>query len=463
MSERPRGRAPRAASVAPAREVAYGVLRAVSESDAYANLLLPAAITDAGLSSQDAALATELTYGTLRALGSYDAMIALAADRPVTEIDPAVRDALRLGVHQLHAMRVAPHAAVNESVTLAAREAGRGASSFANAVLRRISRDTPETWQTRIEDAARSDDERLAARTAHPVWIIRALRRALAAENRSDELEELLAADNLAPEVTLIALPGLAEPTGEARPYAPTAFRSPGGDPRPILDASGGAIRVQDEGSQLVALALVAAAPVRAGERWLDLCAGPGGKTALLAASARQGGARLEANEVVPARAGLVRRALDAVPDEVPVHTEDGRAFTAAHPGAFDRILVDAPCTGLGALRRRPEARWRKQPSDVPELVALQEELLRGGLDALAPGGVLAYVTCSPHLAETAGVVDSVLRTRDDVTALDARAALQEVSRTPLDLAGADRPYAQLWPHRHGTDAMFLALLQRRA
>src|SRR5690606_28306793 len=169
----------RPASVAPAREVAYGVLRAVSESDAYANLLLPSAITETGLSAQDAALATELSYGTLRALGSYDAIIALAAERPVAEIDPAVLDALRLGVHQLQAMRVAPHAAVNESVTLAAREAGRGASAFANAVLRRISRDTPESWQQRIEDAARSDDERLAARTAHPVWIIRALRRAL--------------------------------------------------------------------------------------------------------------------------------------------------------------------------------------------------------------------------------------------------------------------------------------------
>src|SRR5690606_21739304 len=191
----------------------------------------------------------------------------------------------------------------------------------------------------------------------------------------------LLEADNAAPEVTLAALPGLADAASPARPYAPTAFASPGGDPHRLIAESGGAIRVQDEGSQLVALALTAAAPIRPGERWLDLCAGPGGKTALLAAIARQQKTRLEANEVVPARAGLVRSALRAVPGEVPVHEQDGRELTAANTGVFDRILVDAPCTGLGALRRRPEARWRKTPADVPELVALQEQLLAGALD----------------------------------------------------------------------------------
>lgn len=447
----------------PARRVAYDVLRAVSDADAYANLMLPSVIADAQLNPQDAALATELTYGTLRRRGTYDAIIAAAADRPASDIDPAVLDALRLATHQLLATRVASHAAVNESVNLVASVQGRGAASFANAVLRRISRETPGEWQDRIEADARSDDERLALRSAHPVWIIRALRRALAAEGRAEELETLLEADNLSPEVTLVALPGLA-PTGEPRrPYAPTAFGSPGGDPHRIVSASGGAVRVQDEGSQLVALALADAAPIRDGERWLDLCAGPGGKTALLAAIAHEHGAVLEANEVVPARAGLVRNALEPVPGEVIVHEEDGRAFTAAHPGRFDRILVDAPCTGLGALRRRPEARWRKSPADVAELVPLQTELLSGAIDALAPGGIVAYVTCSPHLAETTGVVQEVLRTRTDAEEIDARAILADVSDSPIDLGDDGSGRVQLWPHRHGTDAMFLALIRKRS
>lgn len=451
-------------TVQPARRVAFDVLRAVSETDAYANLVLPPAIAEARLSPQDAALATELTYGTLRRLGTYDAIIATAADRTTDSIDPAVLDALRLAVHQLLATRVAPHAAVNESVNLVAAASGRGAASFANAVLRRITRDSEQTWQSRIEGQARSDDERLALRSAHPVWVIRALRRALTAEGRGEELEALLEADNASPEVTLVALPGLADPGEPRLPYAPTAFASSGGDPRGPVEASGGTIRVQDEGSQLVALALAGAAPIAAGERWLDLCAGPGGKTALLAAIARQHEVTLEANEIVPVRARLVRKALRAVPGEVVVHEQDGRVLAASRAGEFDRILVDAPCTGLGALRRRPEARWRKSPADVAELVPLQVDLLSAALDALAPGGIVAYVTCSPHLAETTGVVQEVLRGRSDIVELDARATVADVSRSPIDLADEGRVgtgSAQLWPHRHGTDAMFLALLKR--
>jgi 16S rRNA (cytosine967-C5)-methyltransferase len=451
-------------TVQAARRVAFDVLRAVSDSDAYANLVLPTAIADAGLDPQDAALATELTYGTLRRRGTYDAIIAAAADRSTDDIDPAVRDALRLGVHQLLATRVASHAAVNESVNLVALEVGRGASSFANAVLRRVTRQSAEEWQEQIEREARSDDERLALRSAHPVWIIRALRRALAAEDRVDELDALLEADNVSPEVTLVALPGLAEPGEPRRPYAATAYGSPGGDPHRIVAGSGGTVRVQDEGSQLVALALAAAAPIGEGERWLDLCAGPGGKTALLAAIAHQHGVTVEANEVVPTRARLVRNALRAVPGDVIVHEQDGRELAASRPGEFDRILVDAPCTGLGALRRRPEARWRKSPADVAELVPLQGELLSAAVEALAPGGIVAYVTCSPHLAETAGVVQDVLRSRDDLRVIDARAVVSEVALAPIDLADDGRSESgtvQLWPHRHGTDAMFLALLQR--
>lgn len=459
---RPAQPAPRVA-VQPARQIAYEVLRAVAEDDAYANLVLPAKLREANLPPADAGLATELTYGTLRRQGTYDAVISVAAGRSVDDIDPAVLDALRIGVHQLLSTRVAPHAAVNESVSLVAHAAGRGASGFANAVLRRVTERDEQEWLAEIERGARSDDERLGLRTAHPVWIIRALRRALAAEGREDELEALLDADNVSPDVTLVALPGLAEPEEPRRPYAPTAFALGGGDPAPVVAANGGRVRVQDEGSQLVALALVGAAPVREGEQWLDLCAGPGGKTALLAAEALRTGATLTANEPVPTRARLVRKALRAVPLEVAVEERDGRELAAEAPESFDRILIDAPCTGLGALRRRPEARWRKTAKDVAELVGLQEELLAGALDALAPGGIAAYATCSPHLAETAGVVATVLQRRDDVTELDARAAIAAVSLQPIDLATpADGSgHAQLWPHRHGTDAMFLALIRK--
>jgi 16S rRNA (cytosine967-C5)-methyltransferase len=212
---------------------------------------------------------------------------------------------------------------------------------------------------------------------------------------------------------------------------------------------------VQDEGSQLVALALARAevAGTDTG-RWLDLCAGPGGKAALLGGLAALDGGTLDAVEQSEHRADLVRRAVDGLP--VTVHQADGRAAPVPD-AAFDRVLVDAPCTGLGALRRRPEARWRRQPGDVSGLAKLQRELLTAALRHVRPGGVVAYVTCSPHLAETAGVLAGVLRKHPGVQRLDAREYLPGVP----DLGPG--PTVQLWPHRHGTDAMFVALLRREA
>ncbi|MFT4232562.1 MAG: RsmB/NOP family class I SAM-dependent RNA methyltransferase, partial [Leucobacter sp.] len=335
-------------------------------------------------------------------------------------------------------------------------------------------------------ERARNADEALAARASHPAWVLRALRDALRAEGREHELPELLAADNEAPRVQLVALPGFGAPEIERDPLTGTAgttaeqglvasgpsplgLELPGGDPARVIASLGmpeGVVRVQDQGSQLAALALARARRVTAGERWLDLCAGPGGKTALLAAEARLGGATIRANEVSEHRAELVRRSIAAVADAVEVVSHDGRdpAAYGEGPGAdgprFDRILVDAPCSGLGALRRRPEARWRKRPADLPGLTALQGELLDAAAERLAPGGLLAYVTCSPHLAETRVAVDRLLRKRPELREIDARAILRRVAREPLDLAG-DRLSAQLWPHRHGTDAMFVAVIER--
>lgn len=442
---------------APARRVAAEVLAAVREDDAYANLLLPARIAAARLSPADAGLATELTYGTLRMQGRYDRVIAIAAGRSVARIDPVVLDVLRLGVHQLLATRIPPHAAVGDTVALAPRRA----TGFVNGVLRAVSRATPEEWDARIVDGL-AGDARLAAEFSHPEWVIDALRDALVADGRGAELESLLAADNDAPAVTLVALPGLADVAelGEPGVFAPTAARAPGGDPATVPAVAEGRGRVQDEGSQLAALALSRSRPIVAGERWLDMCAGPGGKAALLGAEAARGRAHLVANEIVPARAGLVRNAL-AVLDPLPEVVEgDAVRFATQAPGGFDRILLDAPCTGLGALRRRPEARWRKRPDDIPGLVDLQARLLDAAVAALAPGGLLAYVTCSPHSAETRTQVEAALTRHPDLIAIDTRAALQDVAAG--DLGDGTGSAAQLWPHRHGTDAMFIQLLTTR-
>ncbi|QDZ13824.1 RsmB/NOP family class I SAM-dependent RNA methyltransferase [Humibacter ginsenosidimutans] len=450
-------------SGASARTVAFDVLRAVDESDAYANLLLPARLERARLSSADAGLATELTYGTLRRRGYYDRVIELAARRPVSRIDEPVLDALRLGCHQLLTLRTPSHAAVNESVELVRSAASRSAVGFANGVLRTIARARPEVWRQRVADAARDDDDLLASLHSHPTWIVRALRHALAAEHREDELEALLEADNAAPRVNLAALPGVAVRPEDSEPdrYSPIGFVWPGGDPAAIVEATGGAIRVQDEGSQLAAQILVAARPPAAGERWLDLCAGPGGKAAVLASAAAAFDVRLVANEIVPARLELVRRAVAPVGTVVELTERDGTVIGAEEAAGYDRVLLDAPCTGLGALRRRPEARWRKAPGDVPELTRLQASLIDSAVAALRPGGILCYVTCSPHLAETRVQVSDALRRHPlQLRELPTQDVVQSFAEHPLDLAG-DPAQVQLWPHRHGTDAMFVALFEK--
>jgi 16S rRNA (cytosine967-C5)-methyltransferase len=510
--------------------VAFDVLRAVQVDDAYANLLLPTRIRRAGLSARDAGFATELTYGTIRMIGRYDVVVAVASGRRADLIEADVLDVMRLGVHQLLGMRTPTHAAVSATVELAREVGVARATGFVNAVMRKVAGKTPEEWDTLVT-AGLGGDALLATRWSHPVWVVSALRDALAAERSRDELVALLAADNEAPRVQLAALPGVATAEdveqatarttsdddeagdvppvrpadhdhteadaadrdaadrdaadrddagrGNARaetapaapdlqaapdlPVSPVGIRGVTGDPARVPGVAAGRLRVQDEGSQLAALALSRSSAVRTGERWLDLCAGPGGKAALLAAEAAQGGATLTANELVPARVGLVREALRDFRDTVTVVEGDGRRY--GHDGSgvmYDRILLDAPCTGLGALRRRPEARWRKQPEDVAELALLQEELLEAAVRVLAPGGTLAYVTCSPHLAETRGQVDALMRRHGDLLEqLDTASVVRSVAAR--DPQVADGRTVQLWPHRIGTDAMFIALFRRTA
>jgi 16S rRNA (cytosine967-C5)-methyltransferase len=449
----------------PARRTAYDTLRAVSERDAYANLVLPGLLAERRLDARDAALATELAYGTLRAQGTYDAILAESVDRPLAQLDPELLDLLRLGAHQLLATRIPPHAAVAATVDLAREVLHEGAARMANAVLRRVGRLDYGGWIDRIAPDPQDDPEGyLALDRAHPRWIVSALWDSLAAHRGSKtahaEIDDLLAADNERPAVTLVARPGLAtvedllEEGAEPGRFAPTAAYLTHGDPGRLEAVRRGRAGVQDEGSQLVALA-VAEAPLQGeDELWLDLCAGPGGKAALLAATVAGRGGRLVAAELAPHRTRLVKRALQPIPGLHKAITADGLA-PAWRPGVFDRVVADVPCTGLGALRRRPEARWRRAAADVALLAETQKRLLDSAVESARPGGLVGYVTCSPHLAETRLVVADVLRRRTDVEQLDARPYLPGVPEL------GDGPDVQLWPHLHGTDAMYLALLRR--
>lgn len=442
----------------PPRRAALDVLRAVSRQDAYANLALPALLRERGITGRDAAFATELTYGTCRARGLLDAVIAAAAGRTIDQVDEGLRDPLRLGAYQLLRTRVEPHAALSTTVDAVAVEFDQGRAGFVNAVLRTISRRDEADW---VEELAPPESDRigrLAFATAHPRWIAQSFSDALGPAGT--ELAEVLASDDERPLVHLAARPGridaeaLAEAVGgTVGRYSPFAVYLPGGDPGRLEAVRDGLAQVQDEGSQLIARATTLAPLQGADEQWLDLCAGPGGKTALLGALAAQRGAHVTAVEVVPHRAELVASATKSLP--VTVVTADGRESDLA-AASFDRVLVDAPCTGLGALRRRPEARWRRQPGDIPALVKLQRELLASAIQLTRPGGVIVYSTCSPHLAETVGVVSDAVR-RYAVSAEDARAVFPGVD----GLGDADA--VQLWPHRHGTDAMFTALLRKHA
>jgi 16S rRNA (cytosine967-C5)-methyltransferase len=529
----------------PARQVAYELLRAVAVRGAYANLTLPALLRARGLTGRDAAFSTELSYGALRAQGTLDAILARCSDRPLSDVDGDVLDVLRLGAYQLLRTRVPAHAAVSATVALAPRRA----TGFVNAVLRRVA---ARDWAGWLERVAPPYDEdpigNLAIRYPHPDWVVAAFRDALGGD--LVETERALAGDDARPETHLVARPGrigrdelVAQSGGEPGPWSPWAVRlAGGGDPGRIAAVRDGRAGVQDEGSQLCALAMLAAPPAGGPDaRWLDLCAGPGGKAALLgalavrdtaspgadggaapadapadgewpaapgaaaegalavpgapspatnggaaAAASRPGrerptepaadaaadapagagrrgwpvaadagaaeaGARVLAVDVQPHRAGLVAAATAGLPVDVVVADGAAPAWAAA---SFDRVLVDAPCSGLGALRRRPEARWRRRPEDLPALTRLQRALLHSAIESVRPGGVVAYVTCSPHPAETLAVVAEAVR-REPVEQIDARPLFPGVP----DLGAG--PHVQLWPHRHGTDAMFAALLRR--
>ncbi|SED79011.1 RsmB/NOP family class I SAM-dependent RNA methyltransferase [Streptomyces sp. TLI_105] len=451
----------------PVRMLAFEALRAVDERDAYANLVLPPLLRKArekgDFDGRDAALATELVYGTLRRQGTYDAIISACIDRPLREVDPPVLDVLSLGAHQLLGTRIPTHAAVSASVELARVVLGDGRAKFVNAVLRKISQQDLDAWVEQVAPPYDEDaEDHLAVVHSHPRWVVSALWDALGGGRAG--IESLLEADNERPEVTLVARPGRVTTeelaaTAETEPgrWSPYALRmAEGGEPGAIEAVKEGRAGVQDEGSQLVAIALADAPLEGSDTRWLDGCAGPGGKAALLAALASERGATLLASEKQPHRARLVERALAGNPGPYQVIAADGTR-PPWRPGSFDRVLMDVPCSGLGALRRRPEARWRRRPEDLDGFGPLQRALLTEALGAVRVGGVVGYATCSPHLAETRVVVDDALKKVGGAELIDARPLLPGVPEL------GDGPDVQLWPHLHGTDAMYLALLRRTA
>jgi 16S rRNA (cytosine967-C5)-methyltransferase len=432
--------------VDPARRAALDVLVAVRSDGAYANLVLPHVLDKYGLSGRDAGFATELASGTLRQQGTYDAVLAACIDRPLAKVQAKVLDVLRLGAHQVLSMRVPTFAAIDATVELAKQSTN--ASGLVNAVLRRVATRDLDGWFDHLDVADALD--RAAVVHSHPRWVVEALQEALEGVSAGDELDDLLAADNKAPRVTLVARPGRSEITelpGDPTTFSPYGVVLEAGSPAAIVAVRDKRAGVQDEGSQLVAIALADAPLVGRDEVWLDMCAGPGGKAALLDALADVRGATLVANERQVHRAGLV-----ASHGVRRVVAGDGGHPPFA-PGTFDRILVDAPCSGLGALRRRPEARWRKTAGDIADLVPLQHRLVVSALDLVRPGGVVVYATCSPVLAETRDVVARVLAETD--------AELVPVGCAAPDSAGPIPGTVQLWPHRHGTDAMFIAVLSR--
>ena len=433
------------------RVLVFDLLTEVNRNGGYSNLLLPQALSASNFEMRDKGFVTELLYGTLRMQGRHDYILQQVSDRPLSEVDTGIVDICRMGVHQLFEMRVATHAAVSATVELARKVIGESKASFVNAILRKVSSQTLEQW---LEPTSFITDPiaRLAIRYSHPEWIVSAYFDLL---KDLDRVEEELAVNNVPAMPTLVAWPGdstqseLVDLGGVATEYSPYGARFDGapGTLEVIRHRKAG---VQDEGSQLVAHIFSLATKDSAS--LLDLCAGPGGKAALLAHLANVNGQEFTANEISEARAKLVKNVIG----KFPVQVGDGREI-ASHGYTYDAILADVPCTGLGALRRRPEVRWRRTVQDLRGLLVLQRELSDAAISVLNPGGVFGYATCSPHFSETSGEVLRILKDHPELEQMDIAPFI------PSNLEGATRDKSlSLWTSKHGTDAMFLALFRKR-
>ena len=433
------------------RLLAFDLIVEVNRNAGYSNLLLPAALTASTLDERDRNLVTELVYGTLRMQGKHDWVLSQVSDRPWNEVDAGIVDLARMGVHQLHEMRIPDHAAVSATVEVARKRLGESQASFVNALLRAVTRKSLEEWFAPLESIS-DHVEKFAIQYSHPAWIISAYFDLL----KSWDFVELELRSNNVPAIpTLVSWPGYSTQAdlialgGEPTKYSALGV-SMKGNPGKLELIQHRLAGVQDEGSQLVASIFAAAS---GGQQWLDLCAGPGGKAALLSSIARQRNITFTGNEFSQPRADLVRKVVHGAR----VWCGDGRDI-AQHGESFDAILIDAPCTGLGALRRRPEVRWRRTVADLRELTQLQLELIEAAIPVLNPEAILGYATCSPHLAETTVQVLDILKKHPELEQVNVETYL------PGNLKDATRSGSlSLWTHKHGTDAMFLALFRKKS
>lgn len=455
------------AKVTTPRGLAWELCRRVFDDGAYANLAWEDILGTSSLSREEKAFGTHLAYGTLRHTGTIDAIIELASQRKRDSLDQEVWWVLRLGTFQWLWMRTPAHAVVNESVKLSKQLGLHKASGLVNAVLRKITAKSLDTWLDHLTHDLPDQTDVRSLRFAHPAWVVSLLEAALADSEPAgseSEIDDLLESHNQPATPTLALLPGKATTSAADTPttYSPVGVYGQPGSPGLDRRVREGAARVQDEGSQLAALVVTAAAPADSPMQVADMCSGPGGKAALLQATLYPSQSVLTAIEKAPHRADLVRQALAPFSEDDPaprVVTGDAITVMNTEGTVYDRVLLDAPCTGLGALRRRPESRWRKSLEELDSLVALQRELLVAAWKHTAPGGVIVYVTCSPVVAETTAQM-SWLSHHYPVTMLDTPAILERISVTPID--GHRRGSAvQLWPHRHHTDAMFIQAIRR--
>ncbi len=442
-----------------ARTIAFRVLVRVDAQGAFASLALDAELKAAGrLDRREIALATELAYGTLRRQIALDHALAQVSSRPLDSLEPPVRAALRLGAYQLHHTRVAPHAAINESVDLAKRERHSHGAGYVNAVLRALTR-----TQASAEPRAETDPiGALALETSHPRWLVERW----AAWIGFDEAAALCRAnDAAAPTQLRVSLPKASRDEAAARLLAddkaqtePTR-RSPSGlvlvegPPQSQLRSrAAGLVQAQDEGAQIVSLY---ADPPRGG-RILDLCAAPGGKTCHLAELAGPE-ARVIAVDLSERKLDEVRAAAKRMSLPIDAHAADATLpLPFADEASFDLVLLDAPCSGLGTLRRHPELKTRRQPNDFASLVTLQAALLDRAQRYVRPGGHLVYAVCTLSAEECERQIDSFLE------------RAPQFKRDPpnvADKAWADcvdaRGHLVTLPHRHGTDGFFAARLRR--
>lgn len=434
------------------RLLAYDIITEVNRRDGYSNLLLPQALTSSAMDERDRGFTTELVYGTLRMQGLYDYIFTQISDRKWSEVDADIVDLARMGAHQIFSMRTPIHAAVSATVDVARKQLGESKGSFVNALMRKAGAKELSEWFAPLADIP-DPVARLAIQHSHPEWIVSAYLDLL---KDISLVEAELISNNTPAQPTLVSWPGdstqedLVALGGTATSYSQYGARFSGapGSLELIRHRKAG---VQDEGSQLVA-SIFATASVAA-QSTLDLCAGPGGKAALLSHLIKERGGDFVANEISEPRAKLVKNVIG----KFGVIVGDGRKI-AEHGRTFDAILADVPCTGIGALRRRPEVRWRRTIKDLSPLLTLQMELVDAAVSVLNPGGFFGYATCSPHFAETTGQVKQILKKHPELQLLDISAFL------PDNLLHASRDGAlSLWGHLHQTDSMFLAIFQKES